>query len=51
MYVPKSVLDQLDRLQQMNKTNRKPWDLFAKNAEIGFELDTNFGWLFKKRKP
>jgi hypothetical protein len=50
MYVPIPIILQLDRLKQMNKSIQNPWELLAQNAQVGLELETNFGWLFKKRK-
>jgi len=50
MYVPSSVVIQLDRLKQSNGNKKNVWDLFAQNAQVGLELENNFGWLFKKRR-
>lgn len=50
MYVPAPVVQQLERLKEMNGENINVWDTYAKNAQIGMELDNNFGWLFKKRR-
>jgi hypothetical protein len=49
VYVPMSVIQQLDRLKQMDST-RNVWDVFQEHAQVGLELETSFGWLFKKRR-
>ncbi len=50
MYVPQSVIMQLERLKETNKGKTNVWELFSQNARVGFELENNFGWLFKKRR-
>ena len=49
MYVPRPVIIQLERIKQSN-INKNPWDIFQEHAQVGMELETSFGWLFKKRK-
>lgn len=50
MYVPSSVVQELERLKQNKKDNKNVWDVFQQHAQVGIELENNFGWLFKKRK-
>jgi hypothetical protein len=49
MYVPPSVVQQLERLKEMD-SKRNVWDIFQEHARVGLELETNFGWLFKKKR-
>lgn len=50
MYVPPSVINQLERLKKMNHSNKGVWDIFQEHAQVGLELETSFGWLFKRKK-
>jgi hypothetical protein len=50
MYVTSPVVQELERLKQMKNNKTNVWDVFLQNAQVGKELEINFGWLFKKRK-